>query len=68
MNNLSEIRQVLAEMPEDKTFTAKELWELFEVFQPLFTEEQKDQLIDHLRNSLDRNLDRVINSRKETKQ
>ena len=49
-NHLAEIRQVLAEMP-DKTFTSKELWKLFEVFQPLFTEEQKKQLIEFIKNS-----------------
>jgi len=52
MNHLAEIRQVLAEMP-DKTFSAKELWELFDAFQPLFTKKQEKELIDHLRNSID---------------
>ena len=47
-NNLGQIRQYLGEQSEGKMYSAKELWEIFDTFQPLMTKEQKEQLIDHL--------------------
>lgn len=48
--SLGFIRQYLGELPPEKTFTAKELWEVFNVFAPLMTKEQEKEVIfDKLR-------------------
>lgn len=46
--NLGFIRQFLGELPPDKTFTAKELWEVFETFAPLMSEETEKKLVERL--------------------
>jgi len=38
------LRQYFAELPEDHTFTSKELYELFEEVSPLFNKTQEKQI------------------------
>lgn len=46
---ISMLRQWLGELPDDKTFTAKELWEAINSFCPLMTKEQEEQLLISLK-------------------
>lgn len=48
--NLGFIRQYLGELPPDKMVSARELWEIFNTFAPLMTEEQEKQLVEALKN------------------
>lgn len=48
LKNAGLYRQLFAEMNDSKTFTAKELWKIFDDYTPLFTEEQKKELKDNL--------------------
>lgn len=47
--NLGYIRQYLAELPDDKMVSAKELWKIFNAFAPIMTEEQEKQLVESLK-------------------
>lgn len=47
--SLGFIRQYLAELPDDKMVSAKELWKIFCTFQPLMTEEQEKKLVEVLK-------------------
>lgn len=48
LKNAGLYRQLFAEMNPERTFTAKELWKIFDDYAPLFTEEQKEELRDNL--------------------
>jgi len=48
-SNLGFIRQYLGEVPPDRTFTAKELWEVFNAFAPLLTKEQEKEIVDAIK-------------------
>ena len=50
--NAGMLRQLFREMPEDRTFTAGELGELFNRLQPLFTKEQEKEITEYLRKNL----------------
>lgn len=47
--DLGFIRQYLGELPPDKMVSARELWEIFNTFAPLMTEEQEKQLVEALK-------------------
>lgn len=49
ISSLGFIRQYLGECPKDKTFTADELWHVFNAFAPLMTVEQEKSLVESLR-------------------
>lgn len=53
VSNLGFIRQYLGEVPPDRTFTAKELWEVFNAFAPLMSEEIEKKMVESLKNLLD---------------
>lgn len=66
ISSLGFIRQYLGELPKDRTFTAGELWEVFEAFAPLMTEEQQKMLVESLKNAgkiLDKVEEREIKKR-----
>ena len=44
LKNAGLYRQLFGEMNDERTFTAKELWKIFDDYTPLFTEEQKKEL------------------------
>ena len=48
LKNAGLYRQLFGEMNDERTFTAKELWKIFDDYTPLFTEEQKKELKDNL--------------------
>lgn len=48
-SNLGFIRQYLGEVPPDRTFTAKELWEVFNAFAPLMTIEQEKEIVEAIK-------------------
>lgn len=48
LKNVGLYRQLFGEIRDDKTFTAKALWNMFNDYKPLFTEEQKKELKDNL--------------------
>ncbi len=45
-SNLGFIRQYLGEVPPERRFTAKELWEVFNTFAPLMSEETEKKLVE----------------------
>lgn len=49
--SLGFIRQFFAEQPTEKTYTAKELWKVFETFAPMMTEEQEKMVVESLKNA-----------------
>jgi hypothetical protein len=49
MNELSLLRQYLAEQPEGKMFSADELWEIIKVFSPLLNVKQEKEFIAKLK-------------------
>ena len=44
IKNAGLYRQLFGEMSSDKTFTAKEVWEIMNSYQPLFTREQEEEI------------------------
>lgn len=48
-SDLGLLRQYFGEVPKDKTFTADELWHVFNSFSPLMTKEQEKELIGELK-------------------
>lgn len=47
--NLGFIRQYLGEVSPERTFTAKELWEVFNTFAPLMSEEQEKEIVETIK-------------------
>ena len=48
-SNLGFIRQYLGEVPPERRFTAKELWEVFNTFAPLMSKETEKKLVEAIK-------------------